>query len=119
MIDMLSHFADEMVTASHVAGDAGTYTDGEWVPDLDSGVDVSIVFPQPLNMRQLQQLDPGERVQNFVQTWTKANIRVREGNRDSDRITFDGRTFLVYQVEDRTFPGEFKHCILREITPDE
>lgn len=116
---MLSYFADEMVTATLLAGQAGTYTNGEWVPSFAAGVSISIVFPQPLSQEELQQLPEGERVRNFVQTWTKTDVDVRAGTTNGDRITYNGKTYLVYQAEDRTFPGNFKRLILRENTYDE
>lgn len=119
MMDMLSFFTDEMVTATWTAGAAGTYTLGEWVPAYAAGVSIPIVFPQPLTQEQLQQLPQGERVRNFVQTWTKSDIAVRDHTTDSDTITYDGKTYLVHQIGDRIFPGNFKNVILREKTADE
>lgn len=119
MLDMLSYFADEMVTATLTPGAAGTYTNGEWVPATGTPASISIVFPQPLDMEALQQLPEGERVKNYVQTWTKTDVDVRSGTTNGDRITYDGKTYLVYQAEDRTFPGGFKRIVMRENTYDE
>jgi len=119
MIDMLSFFGDEMVSANLYRGSAGTYVNGEWIPDYDTPIPISIIFPQPLNQLQLQQLPEGERVSNFVQTWTKADVDVREGQINTDVIEYDGRFFLCFQLGDRTFSGQFKHVVLRERTADE
>jgi hypothetical protein len=119
MIDMLSYFADEMVLATLQAGQTGSYVNGVWTPSFATGVSISIVFPQPVSQDLLQQLPQGERAQNYVQTWTTADVNVRDDTTDSDRIVYAGKTYLVYQSEDRTFPGNFRHLILREITADE
>jgi len=118
-VDMLSYFPDEMVTATLQSGQAGSYVNGVWTPSFAAGVTISIIFPQPVSQEQLQQLPEGERAQNYVQTWTTADINVRDNTTDSDRIVYDGKTYLVYQAEDRLFSGNFKHLILREITADE
>jgi len=119
MIDLLSYFGDEMVTANLYKGDAGSYVNGEWIPDYDAPIPISIIFPQPLNQKQLLQLPEGERVQNFVQTWTTADVEVRELNRNTDAIEYNGEFFLCFQLGDRTFSGKFKHVILRQRTADE
>lgn len=119
IVDLLVYFLDEMVTASWKKGLSGSYVNGTWTSSFDTPTDIKIVVPETLNQNQIQQLPQGERVQNFVQTWTGTDVNVRRGNIDSDRITYDGKDYLVYQVINRTSSGRFKHIILREITADE
>jgi hypothetical protein len=119
MIDMLSFFADEMVTASWIAGAAGAYVNGEWSASYAAPALIQIVYPQPLTQDELQQLPEGERYRNLVQTWTTAAVNVRSGTTDTDKITYDGVTYYVHQVEDRVFPGNFKRVVMRERTADE
>ena len=118
-MDMLSYFTDEMVTATLTPGSAGAYVNGEWVASFGTPSSIQIIQPQSLTQDLLNQLPQGERVQNFVQTWTELGADVRAGTMDGDRITFESKEYLVYQAEDRLFSGNFKRLILREITDDE
>ena len=117
---MLEYFGDEMVDATLVKGVVGSRVKGVWVPGAPgAGVPIKMIAPQPVNARELQLLEDGEHVRNFVKTWTEADVTTRDNTRDADFIVYAGREFKVMQVENREPLGKYKKVFLHEKTIDE
>jgi hypothetical protein len=66
-------------------------------------------------MEELQSLEDGEKVSDFVKTWSETRLRVRDSAKDADVVATGGETFQVRQVEDRTTSGGFVRAILRRL----
>ncbi len=113
---MLTDYADIMTPADFVAGSVGTYVTGEWTPGVAIPlVVIQIVIPQPIRAEDLEILEDGERAQDFRVTWTETELRTREGARDADQITYNGVTYKVKQVSDRSALGNFYRAVMRKL----
>jgi hypothetical protein len=115
MSGMLSFFGAETTDATLTPGDVGTYTTGDWVPASGASIPIRIIVPQPVTENDLQMLQDGEHVRDYRVTWSETRAFVREGNEDSDTITYDGKNYKVVQVNDRNVLGGFYRIVMREI----
>lgn len=110
----------DKVSASLFAANNGSYVKGVWSPNYSTiGTDVKIIAPQPANANDLQMLEEGERVLNHLKTWIQESVLPRQGAKDSAKIVYDSRTYLVVKTNDRLIDGGFYKIILKEITEDE
>jgi len=117
---MLEYFAGEMVDATLVKGVVGSRVKGRWVPGTPgAGVPIKMIAPQPVNARELQLLEDGEHVRNYLKTWTEAEVKTREQSVEADRLVIFGRTYRVMQVENREPLGKYRKVFIHEITADE
>lgn len=118
--DMLQHFADEMIDATLLSGQAGSYdADGRWVPSIAAGTPVRIIAPQPISGKDLQLLPQGEHVQHFQVSWIQTTeVKTREYLEDADRIEINGEIFKIHQTHDRRTLGNFMKFFIREIRDD-
>jgi len=116
---MLEYFADEMVNASHIPGGAGSLSKGIYTPAFGAPVPIRVIAPQPVNARDLQMLEDGEHVRNYLKTWTEAEVKTREQSVEADRLVIFGRTYRVMQVENREPLGKYRKVFIHEITADE
>lgn len=114
---MLKYFKKEMITAQLLQGDVGSYVGGDWVPDFAASQDIKIIVPQPATANDLQQLEDGEHVRDFVRTWSKTRVFTREDDREADRIVTDGDTYKVMQVNDRKELGKFYRVVMHRLEP--
>ena len=116
---MLQHFLSEMITATLIRYPDGAYVDGEWVSGTPVESSISIIAPQPVTPNDLQMLEDGEHVRDFLKTWTATEIRTREGNQDADELRINGKVYKVFQVSDRSTLGDYYRAIIRRRTDDE
>ncbi len=116
MHDMLLYFDAEKVTAGIIRG-AGAYVDGEWVPSWDAEIPIVIIAPQPVKANELDMLEDGERRSDFLKSWSETKVYPREGQENSDRITWDGDTYKVVQTDNRVTLGDFYRFIMRRLEP--
>jgi hypothetical protein len=114
---VLQYFQPETITAQLQRGQAGAYVDGRWVLSLAAAEDIRIIAPQPLVSNDLQMLQDGEHIRDYLTTWTKTRVMTREGGEDADRILFDGDTYKVMQVDDRSLLGRFYRVVMRRVEP--
>ncbi len=114
---MLEYFTAEMVSATLIQGASGAYVAGEWVPAFVADAPIVIIAPQPVSANFLQMLPDGERRADFLESWSQTRVYPREGGEDSDRITWDGDTYKVFQTENRKPLGNFHHFIMRRLEP--
>jgi len=114
---MLSVFDKSSATVK--LADNGSYAKGEWTPSYNAATEIHIVTPQPLKANELQMLDAGERKSNYLKTWFDEKVIPREGLKDSAIVTYAGKDYLVYQVDDWNVQGNFYRIVMREITNDE
>jgi hypothetical protein len=106
-----------MVSAQFEQGQAGSYVDGEWVASFAAATTVRIITPQPLTANDLQLLEDGEHVRDFIVTWARFKLMTREGDRDADRIVYDGDRYKAMQTDDRKVLGKFYRTVLRRLEP--
>jgi hypothetical protein len=102
MGSLFNYFPKVVATLSH---EVRSQTKGEVSIGMSGGETITIIMPQPASESELKMLDPGERLQNFKVTWTKATVVPR------DQITHDGTVYRVHQVNDR---HEFRRVVMRE-----
>lgn len=114
---MLRFFENEKITVSLIRGASGTYVDGEWVPALDAAVDIRIIAPQPLSANDTQFIEDGEHIRSYLKSWSDTKVYPREGDRDADRIVFDGDTHKVTQTDNRSILGRFYAFVMRRLEP--
>ena len=120
MTDLLAYFQAEMIAADWTAGDAGTYdASGAWVPAAGATVSIDIIAPQPVTANELQMLEDGEHVRDYLKTWTTDPVATRRGVKEADTLAFNGRTYKVMQVDNRDTLGEYQRLVIREITADD
>lgn len=110
---MLSSF--EKVDATLTRYQDGSYVDGEWEPGVSSTTPLRIVIPQKLTAKDLVMQPQGEKVSDYLKTWSEDEMLTRENLRDSDRITCDGVVYKIFQSYDRTLLGNFFRVVLRKV----
>lgn len=109
LIPMMPFFGSEMVAAPWTTRTADTYsTAGELVPGTATPTTIRIIAPQPVKADELQMLEDGERISDYVKTYTSSAVQNRE------TLTVYGRVYKVVQVEDRPI-GEFRKIIMRRM----
>lgn len=86
----------------------GTYVDGYYQPAVDTQIDF-VGSPQPLSARESEVLSEGDRQKEWIKIYTKTELK---GQREesgvlygSDRVTVDGRVYVVIRVWPYTMPG--------------
>ena len=115
LIPMMPFFASEMVPATLTTYAADTYsTAGELVPGTSTATTIRIIAPQPIKADELQMLEDGERISDYVRTYSNADISTRVGTASADHLTVFGKNYKVVQVEDRPI-GEFRKIIMRRL----
>jgi hypothetical protein len=105
------------ITVSLIKGDTGAFVDGEWVIDLDAGVPLRIIAPQPLTASDAQQLPDGEHIRDYLKSWSESKVRPREAGRDADRIVWNSDTYKVMQADNRATVGGFYAFEMRRLEP--
>jgi hypothetical protein len=116
-LPLLSYFSDEMTTAQLISGEASAYVGGVWVSSFAAATPISIIRPQPLIANDMQLLPDGEHVRDYLKSWSETRVFTREGDRDADRIEFDGDTYKVMQNDDRSLDGVFYGFVMRRTDP--
>jgi hypothetical protein len=117
VLPMLSYFTDEMTTVDLISGETGAYVDGVWVSSFAASVPISIIKPQPLTANDMQLVEDGEHVRDYLRSWSETRVYTREGGEDADRIEFDGDTYKVTQNDDRSLDGVFYGFVMRRLDP--
>lgn len=112
---MLEYFEPEMIDATLINGQVGTYVNGEWVKSFAASVPIRIIAPQPITSNELQMLPDGEYGRDYLKTYSETKIFIREGGEDSDKIVFNGFEYKIVQTDDRTILGDFYRSIMRKI----
>ena len=115
---MLEYFAGETTDATLVKHGVGVYSDadgGDWVPGITSNTPIRIIVPQPVKENELAQMSEGEKVSDFRKTYSETPLQTRREGVDADSIIYDGRTYKVFQCDDRSVLGEFYRVIMREV----
>jgi len=113
IIPMMPFFASEMTTATLTQFAVGTYdTAGIWIPGTETDTPITVTYTQPVKMDELQILEDGERISDYVKIYTDQVIQGRVGAADSDQITILGQMYKVTQVEDRPI-GVFRKVIMK------
>lgn len=112
---MLRFFGRETITAQLIPGATGAYVDGVWVPAFGAPGPIRIIAPQPITADDLQIIEDGEHVRDYLVSWSKTRVMTREGGEDADRIVFDGDTYKVMQVNDRSILGRFYRFVMRRL----
>lgn len=111
---MLRYFENETTDATLVRRSDGAYVDGEWIPAGPVETPLRIIVPQPVTSNELIPLPEGEKVSNYRKTWSESLLRTRADGSDADRIRYDGRTYEVWQVDERDVLGNFYRVVMRE-----
>lgn len=111
-LPLMPFFVGEFVSATLTQTAAGSMVDGEWVPGSTSASTISVVYPQAVKPDELQPNEQGERITDFVKTYTSATVSTRVGTSDADLITVLGETYKVWAVDSRPI-GAYRKVILR------
>jgi len=115
LIPMMPFFGSEMISATHTTRAADTYNAaGEVVPGAITAATVKIIAPQPVKADELEMLEGGERVSDYLKSYTHSTVQTRRGSIPADTITVYGEMYKVVQVENRPI-GEFRKFIMRRI----
>jgi len=114
MFPLLPFFESEKVTAELVKGSDGYYNEGVWVSATGASSEIKIVFPQPVNQKELQMFADGEHIRNIVKTWVEGGVETRDKLKDADYIQYEDRRYKVMQVEDRSFSGNYLKVFMAE-----
>lgn len=112
---MMSYFGAEKREAQLAKGDSGSYVNGEWIPDFEATTDIIIIVPQPIKANELSMLPDGEKLSDYLKTYTEVKVMPRLGNVDSDKIIYDSRNYKVVQVDNRSELGNFYKVIMRKL----
>lgn len=116
-VALLSYFPDEMVTAQLTKGNTGSYVNGVWVPVFDAQGPVTIIRPQPLTANDLQLVEDGRHVRDYLVSWSETRVFTQERERDADKIDFNNDTYTVVQTDDRSLDGVFYRFVMRRDDP--
>lgn len=112
---MMPYFGFAMITATHFLGSDGAYVDGVWVPGANASTPIQIITPQPVKANELNMLDDGEHVSDYLKSWTAdERILTRDRNRDADMIGYDSEVYKVTQVSKRPL-GAFRKFIMKRV----
>jgi hypothetical protein len=114
---ILQFFGNEIVDASLIAGLDGSYVDGDWQYVYDVPADVRIIAPQPLTSNDLQLVEDGEHVRDYLVSWSETKVFTREGNRNADLVVWDGSIYKVMQTDDRTELGPYYRFVMHKQDP--
>lgn len=113
---MLGYFGTETVTATLHDGTAGTSVKGVWTPGTSAGVPVRIISPQPVRANDMVNLADGEHISDYVRSWSADPlVSGRDGLKDADLIIWKGKTYKVYQVDDRRTLGDYIRIIMKRV----
>ena len=113
LIPMMPFFGSEMVAATHTTHTADTYdAAGKLVRGTATDTAIRIIAPQPVKADELQMPEDGERISDYVKSYTSANVQGRKGSVPADTITVYGEVYKVVQVENRPI-GEFRKFFMR------
>jgi len=115
MIDLILLFPELLVSATLARFAGGQYAGGEWVPGAASTSVIQIIKPQPVASDELDPLPQGERVKDFLKTWSVTELQTRDGGEDSDRLTLGGKVYKVVSVEDRDLEGGYHKVIIKRV----
>ena len=111
---MLRFFDSETTDATLIRRGDGEYVDGDWIPDAEVETSVRIIVPQPVKENELGPLPEGEKVSDYRKTWSKTLFRTRSDDSDADVISYLGKRYKVFQVENRDVLGGFYRSVIRE-----
>lgn len=115
MIPMMPFLTSEMVTATLATSADGAYDSaGKWIPGVKSNAPIMVTYTQPVKMNEMQMLEDGERISDYVKVWTGSAVDTREGAANADEIITQGHTYKVTQAEDRPI-GVFRKVIMRRL----
>jgi hypothetical protein len=115
IIPMMQFFGSELTTATLTRSAGGAYNAaGIWESTVLATSSISVTYPQPVKMDELQLLEDGERISDYVKIYTADPIQGRVGAVDADRVAVLGETYKVTQVEDRPV-GVFRKVIMKRV----
>lgn len=114
--NLLKYFKSEMTDGVLYQYSAGSRdAEGRWVPGGESSTAIELVAPQPVRADEIQQLEPGERITDYVKTWVYDTIPLstRVGTSDADEVEVNSQRYKVHQINHWEAAGGFVAAILR------
>lgn len=113
---MLGYFGAETITVTLYDGTAGANVKGVWTPGTSTGVPLKIIAPQPVKASDMVNLADGEHISNYVRSWSADPlVTTRDGLKDADLITWDGKSYKVTQVDNRRTLGNYVRFIMKQV----
>jgi len=116
-INLLRYFGGAFVDLTLTRAGAGTYTDaGDWTRGSGTTTTIQGISPQPVQANEISITEPGERITDYLKTYTTADVRTRTGTQDADIIGWNGQTYKVHAVDNRRMGGYLKVILRRANT---
>lgn len=117
MSGTLADFVSDTLTVTRAA-DAGTYTDGIFVPPTTSTVSIAALVVPVVGGEQLLRLPEGRRSRDAIEVYSASALRVDAPGQKPDVIAYNGHSWEVDVVDDWSGAGNFYHSLATKI-PEE
>ena len=116
--NLLQYFMDEMISATlYQYGAGSTDANGDWVPGSESSEPIDVIAPQPVKPDEIEMMEPGERISDYVKIWVEDTVTLttRNDTADADELVIDGNRYRVHAIPHWEFAGGYVAAILRRL----
>lgn len=117
LLDVIAAFSTGPITVSRVVG--GAMVQGVWVPGapttfvVDASVQPATGMSRVVGGRDMESSADGQQTVDVRQLYCKVELKPRTPTTDPDIITFEGRAWTIFRVEEWTHRGTtFYRCVM-------